>query len=1087
MIRLLFGDVGTGKSTYIFDLIKADYHSGTHSTLIVPEQETVLRERQIASLLPSRAQLFCEATNFTRLANSIFRAHGGLRTNYISKSGKNLIMYRAICECRDRLTEYKIAPGHEKCCIKSFLEAIGELKSYSVTVGALENAIIELENESLKNRLKDIITIWSSYEAILSERFCDPYDDMELLAKAISENDSFNGARVYFDSFYGFTLSQFSVLEAIISSSSDVTFAFDCPANAKETTIQFAKIAKTADSVISLCKRLNKEYEIVKFDKDLKHKTSDLRLLSANLWDFTKNGFDGGEDITLAKCSDEFEECEYVSAEIKKLIFSGYKYSEIAVIARNLDTYRGILDYTMQKYDIPHFLSSPSDWLTKPLVKMIFSALSFVNTLRGQDLLTFAKSPYIDIDKGALDRFEAYITKWNIYGSKFKNDDFWASNPDGYVENETEEQKASLEEIIKTRDLLLSSISTLEAPFERGATVSECCLSVFEFLKKNNVLKTLEKERGEASKPDAYIISQSWQAILDALDTLYDVCKDTRVDVNTFINLLHLAFLDAKVGTIPTGEDNVLIADASLVRANGIKHVFILGANEGTFPANVTSGSIFSDSDKIALETVNINLSEKTDVRADDELMFFKNSIGVASHGAHVCALKTGIDGSSKQPSLGYVRILELFPKIKETDASSLDQISKIYTKKLAKEYLSSVSTPLSLAISRELEIFPKASDFSNENDDVKKETVKKVLGDHLSLSQTKMDTFVTCKFKYYSSYFLNLRSDERYYFSSREAGTLVHAVFERFLILFKENPDYYKQLDDSKIREAVDDVVNEYINDVCRGVFLSGKLSHLFNRLRRFLYIFVKKLIDEFKNTRFLPEYLELPFYHGREGAAEPLTFTLNSGATVSLNGYADRVDTYRTENTTYIRVADYKIGAKNFSESAVESGDGLQLLIYLFSLSKMKDCEFKKKLLSGTENIVPAGFFYIPLNVGKVISTHDLTCDLDTAEKNEAEEIMLASAYKGRFLDDENLINLQNTHPSGIYMPPPNGRSKGHYYISSEKFEELYNKMVDSITSIGDEMYAGSAHAEPKKSTTGQEACAFCEWRAFCRRRNK
>ena len=50
MIRLLFGDTGTGKSTHIFDLIKADYHNGIHSYLIVPEQETVLRERQIASL-----------------------------------------------------------------------------------------------------------------------------------------------------------------------------------------------------------------------------------------------------------------------------------------------------------------------------------------------------------------------------------------------------------------------------------------------------------------------------------------------------------------------------------------------------------------------------------------------------------------------------------------------------------------------------------------------------------------------------------------------------------------------------------------------------------------------------------------------------------------------------------------------------------------------------------------------------------------------------------------------------------------------------------------------------------------------------
>ena len=56
MVTLLFGDYGTGKSTYILDKINADYENKIRSFLIVPEQETVIKERQIASLLPSGAQ-----------------------------------------------------------------------------------------------------------------------------------------------------------------------------------------------------------------------------------------------------------------------------------------------------------------------------------------------------------------------------------------------------------------------------------------------------------------------------------------------------------------------------------------------------------------------------------------------------------------------------------------------------------------------------------------------------------------------------------------------------------------------------------------------------------------------------------------------------------------------------------------------------------------------------------------------------------------------------------------------------------------------------------------------------------------------
>ena len=44
----------------------------------------------------------------------------------------------------------------------------------------------------------------------------------------------------------------------------------------------------------------------------------------------------------------------------------------------------------------------------------------------------------------------------------------------------------------------------------------------------------------------------------------------------------------------------------------------------------------------------------------------------------------------------------------------------------------------------------------------------------------------------------------------------------------------------------------------------------------------------------------------------------------------------------------------------------------------------------------------------------------------------------------------------------------------------------MVNSVVAIGNEMYGGSAKAEPR-SIAGKDACAFCEWRPFCRRRTK
>ncbi|MBQ8545610.1 MAG: PD-(D/E)XK nuclease family protein [Clostridia bacterium] len=1087
MVHFLYGDYGTGKSTYILNKIKTDYLNGVRSFLIVPEQNTVICEKNVATMLPAMAQLYTEATNFTRLSNKVFRELGGLKYNYISKSGKNLIMYRAICECRGRLREFKIAEGHEKGAIKLFLEAIGELKSYNITMGALEKATTELENEQLKGRIFDIITVWSVYESILTERFSDPYDDITMLAEKLQSSNYFKGTNVYIDAFYGFTDSQFEVIEKIIGSADNVTFAFDCPANATEKTIQFAKIAKNAKRSVALAKRLGKEISSMSFDTDYKHTTNDMKLLCSKLWDFTSRGYQSDGSITLAKCSDEFDECEYVSSEICRLVRQGYKYSDIAIVARNTDTYRGILDYTLKKYQIPHFMSSSSEWLTRPLVKMIFSALNFISSYRQDDILSFAKSPYIDIDSTSLANFERYIIQWDIFGKKFKLDEYWAANPDGFVKEETESQRKALESVLSARNFLLEKISVLEKPFLANGTVKDCAVAVYEFLKCNDIISKLEVERKQSDKAEAYIISQAWEGILEALDTLVDICGQIKVDANTFTTLLNYAFMDATVGSIPTGEDNVLIADAHLVRAENVRHVFVLGANEGSFPANVVGGSIFSDSDKIALETVSINLSDKSDVRADDELLFFKNALAIASEGAHICALSTGIDGKGKQESIGYKRIKELFVNIKPIDTSKINEIDKIYTPDLAREYYSTCDSALCQAITNELSYEGNGRyDFSNDNDSLSEQAVSSVFGDFLKLSQTQMELFNTCKFKYYSSQFLKLRSEKRYFFSSLEAGTLVHDVFEHFLAILNNNKDDFSLLDEKAIKESVDAIIDDYIKLICHGLKISNKLKHLFERLKKNLYIFVAKLVEEFKASGFTPEYLELPFKHGVEGVAEPLVFELENGKRACVDGIADRVDVCRRDNKTYIRVADYKIGSKNFSESEISNGGSLQLLIYLFSLCKMKDCDFRRKLLKDTEEIVPAGFFYIPLNIGKLTTSDDFSDDIVLSERTETSHLEKASAFRGKFLDDASIITLQDKCPGGKFLPSTDSKVKRHYYISLEKFEELYEKMHDSIVAIGNEMYSGNACADAE-TTGNKNPCKYCELQAFCRRGDK
>ena len=147
------------------------------------------------------------------------------------------------------------------------------------------------------------------------------------------------------------------------------------------------------------------------------------------------------------------------------------------------------------------------------------------------------------------------------------------------------------------------------------------------------------------------------------------------------------------------------------------------------------------------------------------------------------------------------------------------------------------------------------------------------------------------------------------------------------------------------------------------------------------------------------------------------------------------------------------------------------------------MGDCEFKKKLLDGGKELVPAGFFYIPLNIGKLSLDEDLSDDTYNMDLKEEQMLKLKSSFEGVFLKDESLILAQDKAPGTYLLPSLRSLSK---YIPLEKFEELCERTKEKIINVSNEIYSGSFDAEPK-SIGDKEACEYCSQRAFCRRRGK
>ena len=161
------------------------------------------------------------------------------------------------------------------------------------------------------------------------------------------------------------------------------------------------------------------------------------------------------------------------------------------------------------------------------------------------------------------------------------------------------------------------------------------------------------------------------------------------------------------------------------------------------------------------------------------------------------------------------------------------------------------------------------------------------------------------------------------------------------------------------------------------------------------------------------------------------------------------------------------------------------MQMLIYLFTLCKMDECEFKTKLLSDSSEIRPAGILYFPMRIGKEKS--DLEADLSSSEIESIEKDIINKNIKrnGVFLDDIEVLEAQEKELSGKFIPKYPSRAKD-VFVSNEKFEEYYSELESIIGKIGSQMLEGQAQAVPL--VRGDiSPCDYCEHRAVCRRRSK
>ncbi|MBR3966208.1 MAG: PD-(D/E)XK nuclease family protein [Clostridia bacterium] len=1093
MLKLILGGAGSGKTTLITEMIKKDIESGKRAILIVPEQETVAREKEMLTVLPPSAQLSFEVLNFTRLANSVFRKYGGLTYNYITDGVKALAMWNTLRALSPLLSEYG-KTGNDSTFSSVMLSQIEEFKAYGVSPMALERAAAAAEDDSrIKAKLFDMSLIYSAYSASL-ESFGggDPSDDVGKLASKLKEHRFFDGTSVYIDSFTSFTKSEENVILEILKQAELTALSLCIEGDESDGSLQFASIAQTLKKLERLAEKADIIPEKIYLSGNKRTEKEALRYLCDNIWRFDSAPLaDGDIDcVRLMKCTNVYEEAEAATACVSELVQSGMRYRDIVILARNVGSYEGIIDNALEKADIPYFMSKSTDVSSMPLAKLILCALRIKNNgWKTEDVITYLKTGLTGLEERDADLFEQYIWKWSIKGKAFLGDD-WTMDPFSYSSTPSKEGEKVLATVNECKNALTEPLCALFDALDTAEDNKAMCTALFAYMESLSLSEKMKEfsdvclERGDRQMADEAL--RLYNTILDVLEVIASYESDEgRYDCSEFEQAMRIVLSEASLGSIPTSCDEVTVGSAALLRANKPKCAIIIGINDGIFPENANGNKMLTDEDKLFLAENGIELSPMSEENASEELFYFYRAISAPSEKLILTYSASELQGGKEMlPSLAFNRTSYLLG-LKAIDYASLPYRDKLWSKKVAFEYSAMADGEDGHALRK---YFSESDEFSSRfatlytpigerKCTVPEEISDLVFGKRMNFSPSALEKYVKCHFDYWCKYVLKLRPDEKNLFSISDTGSMVHAIIEKFIKAVTDENGFNAKKAEEEAEELIKQLMELYIEEnIPEKDAAREQVAHSLSKLKHLTGLLAKNITEELKTSKFTPKFFELEINADKPETISPLVFKLKDGTSVSIKGFVDRVDLWDDGEYTYVKVVDYKTGSKEFRLEDIEEGLNLQMLLYLFSICYSPENNAR---LGCHGKLKEAGVVYLTSKVSGV--TEKSGTSVDTIKKDAEEKLTRSGII---LADDkvEKAINEDIKYVMSGYGG--NKRKKKEVcFKTEEEFSEIRNTAEKALTTAFTELRGGNATIEPKKYE-GKFPCEYCDMKAVCRR---
>ena len=1109
---LIYGQEGSGKSTYLYNMAKQDAQNGVKNIVIVPDQYTHQTELDIIAAYGKCGLTNTEVFSFKRLSHRLKLLYGGASVITLSEDGKTLLVNSLINRLRGEEDVALLKNAIATQVSGDIARLISRLKQYGVTPEDIENCSIDGERFShTRAKLLEVAKVYRAYlqvsQDLVGRAFTDSEDDMALLCQNIAKSDDLVNTNVYIDGFDDFIKPELEVIKALIQRCNRVTLTLPCELNVRGNRgllfYRQRKMIKAVEDAVALCgitptrvniaepARFGKGEDI--FVPKTERKAKDIAYIEENIFSAPRECTVKVENVVLAEDESPRAEAEHTADEIVRLVRDcGYRYNDIAVVCGDMNIYSGYVTRAFKNRGIPCFMDVKRDIKDNAVVRFILGLLDVVlygrNTSSMCSLLrTGLLTNGMGKDEGLPLTFEdamyleKYATAYFIRGKAWSDEFKYGSD---YYD---------VDRLNAARQRLMYYVEPFEAAMDSAVTAGDAAKAIEGYLAEKQLSDIIDKKIlyliDENRNDTASEYQSIWTALGELLVQVRTFMGDAPVTLEEFSELLRECVAGISVNVIPVCLDQVTVLEAGRTMAKHIKALFVIGAQcisqsdeSGVF--NRTELELLKANDIDIGADVNNSVGDvqyyiyKTLSKPTDRL-WVTSSVGAdtdesVSDPMLTNALKTLFGASvknCKRPPMPYYPV--------EADNKAALESALLYAKTVTgiepcdRYQLEKLEGWLGRNSEGRFALLSDIVSRSVEDADIddelttQSEYILKMKDSEYVMDISRLEKYVRCPYAYFVRYCLQPAMEGKGRVSAIDVGNIVHDMLDGFVKDVLDKGDGDESTVEAYIAENFDKKTEDYES---RRIAATEENRYVFKRIRLFLQKMMTTMLEQRRNGTVKVYGTELEFDDKKiyRGALPSVKCTDSEGTSFSITGKIDSIEYCDTSEGRYWIINDYKTGVKP-TDKDICSARSLQLPVYMLAVTE------------ANKDTLPGAMFYVNVN-DDLLRPEKGVEDIARDEKRYGKTGVASDSMElARAID--SLCLTKDGEGYDLALSQTISEKKNLSLLTNEDMAEIVSRARDEATAIFCDIKKGSIDKTPKRS----QECSFCEYRRFCGKTKK